>query len=93
MKRVISKSTLFFLMIVLLASWLSDISAQNINGNRYNLAVYATGLQDGSPISASVKTVAQNTASTNLTGGGNYQLIERSDEFLKQIEEEKHKVK
>lgn len=89
MKRGFYKRLLPILVFPLMMG-VHHTTAQNPNGNRYNLAVYATGLQDGSPISASIKTVAQNTASTNLTGRGNYQLIERSDEFLKQIEEEKH---
>lgn len=77
-----------YLLLILLFIAGCSVQAQNTNGGRYNLAVYATGLQDGQNISASIKTIAQNTASTNLTGGGNYQLIERSSEFLKQIEEE-----
>ena len=82
------KKNLFFVLSLILG--LIGVSfAQNTgNNDRYNLAVYATGLQDGNALSASVKSVAQNTASTNLQKGGNYQLIERSNEFLKQIEEE-----
>ena len=56
--------------------------------DRYNLAVYAIGQQDGKPISTAIKTIAQNTAITNLTGGGNYQLIERANEFLQAIDQE-----
>lgn len=89
MKRGFYKRLLPFLVFPLMIA-ANHLAAQNPNGNRYNLAVYATGLQDGNPISTPIKNIAQNTASTNLTGGGNYQLIERSNEFLKQIEEEKH---
>lgn len=89
MNRVLSFSVFVFLIISLLTGGFDNVSAQNAGSNdRYNLAVYATGLQDGSPISASVKSIAQNAATTNLTKGGRYQLIERSNDFLKQIEEE-----
>lgn len=77
-----------YALLLILLLGVSSLQAQNSSGGRYNLAVYATGLQDGQNISATVKTIAQNTAITNLTGRGNYQLIERSNEFLKQIEEE-----
>lgn len=77
-----------YTLIMLLLHIVIDLYAQNADGSRYNLAVYATGFQDGQPISVSIKSIAQNTAITKLTGGGNYQLIERSSEFLKQIEAE-----
>lgn len=88
MEKVMIRNVFVLLAISLLVGW-NSLSAQNAGDNqRFNLAVYATGLQDGNALSASVKSVAQNTASTNLQKGGNYQLIERSNEFLKQIEEE-----
>ena len=63
--------------------------AQNTGNNeRYNLAVYAVGLQNDQPISASLLTVVQNKTITKLTGEGNYRLIERSNEFLRQIQNE-----
>lgn len=81
--RKIAEFTMLFMLL-----FLHSMQAQNVNDSRYNLAVYAAGLQDGQNISATIKSIAQNTAITNLTGRGNYQLIERSGEFLKQIEEE-----
>lgn len=88
MKKALSNCLCLCLTVFLFFGMGNRLSAQNNGGERYNLAVYATGLQDGKLISETIKTVAQNTASTKLTGGGNYQLIERSNEFLKQIEEE-----
>lgn len=89
MKKALSNCLCLCLTVFLFLGMENRLPAQNMGGERYNLAVYATGLQDGRQISDDIKNVAQNTASTKLTGGGNYQLIERSNEFLKQIEEEK----
>lgn len=77
-----------FLTIFLLMSWANSITAQNGNEERYNLAVYATGTQNDQPLSASLQTVVQNKTITKLTGEGNYRLIERSNEFLRQIQNE-----
>ena len=89
MKRIISKKTLLFLMLSFLASLTNTILAQTTGDNeRYNLAVYATGLQNDQPISTSLLTVVQNKTITKLTGEGNYRLIERSNEFLRQIQNE-----
>lgn len=79
-------ATLSSLCLILLLS-VSLLQAQNGN-ERYNLAVYAMGLQEGKPIEASIKVIAQNTAITCLTDKGNYLLIERSTEFLKAIDKE-----
>ena len=79
-------ATLSSLCLILLLS-VSLLQAQNGN-ERYNLAVYAMGLQEGKPIETSIKVIAQNTAITHLTGKGNYRLIERSTEFLKAIDKE-----
>ena len=80
---------LIFLTTFMLTGWMSNLSAQNAGSNdRYNLAVYATGLQNDQPISASLLTVVQNKTITKLTGEGNYRLIERSNEFLRQIQNE-----
>ena len=70
----------------------AGLSAQNPYGEkRLNLAVYATGLQDDNkPLSSALQTIIQNKAITKLTGNGKYQLIERSNEFLKQIQSEQN---
>lgn len=76
-------------MLSFLASLTNTILAQTTGDNeRYNLAVYATGLQNDQPISTSLLTVVQNKTITKLTGEGNYRLIERSNEFLRQIQNE-----
>lgn len=77
-----------FLTFFLLMSWANIIVAQNGYAERYNLAVYATGTQDDQPLSPSLQTVVQNKTITKLTGEGNYRLIERSNEFLIQINRE-----
>lgn len=70
----------------------SGLAAQNPSGEkRLNLAVYATGLQDDNkPLSSALQTIVQNKAITKLTSNGKYQLIERSNEFLKQIQSEQN---
>lgn len=82
------KKNLFFVLSLILG--LIGVSfAQNTgNNDRYNLAVYATGLQNDQPLSSSLLTVVQNKTITKLTGEGNYRLIERSNEFLRQIQNE-----
>lgn len=88
MKRILSFSVFVLLIIYVLTGW-NSLSAQNTGDNdRYNLAVYATGLQNDQPISSSLLTVVQNKTITKLTGEGNYRLIERSNEFLRQIQNE-----
>lgn len=88
MKRILSFSVFVLLIIYVLTGW-NFLSAQNTgNNDRYNLAVYATGLQNDQPISSSLLTVVQNKTITKLTGEGNYLLIERSNEFLRQIQNE-----
>lgn len=80
---------LIFLTTFILTGWMSNLFAQNDGSNdRYNLAVYATGLQNDQPLSNSLLTVVQNKTITKLTGEGNYRLIERSNEFLRQIQNE-----
>ena len=70
----------------------AGLSAQNPYGEkRLNLAVYATGIQDDNKaLSSALQTIIQNKAITKLTGNGKYQLIERSNEFLKQIQSEQN---
>ena len=82
------KKNLFFVLSLMLGL-ISVSFAQNTgNNDRYNLAVYATGLQNDQPLSNSLLTVVQNKTITKLTGEGNYRLIERSNEFLRQIQNE-----
>lgn len=89
MKNKRNFCVLLFLTIFMLTGWMSNLSAQSTgNNDRYNLAVYATGLQDDQPLSSSLLTVVQNKTITKLTGEGNYRLIERSNEFLRQIQNE-----
>lgn len=88
-KRIFQKCFLPLLFIVALGMGCNLAYAQN-NGNegRYNLAVYATGIQNDRPLSVSLQTVIQNRTITLLTANGNYRLIERSGEFLKQLKNE-----
>lgn len=92
MKSVISSRALLFLMISILVVCINTSLAQNTGKNeRFNLAVYATGTQNDQPLSANLLTVVQNKTITKLTVEGDYQLIERSGEFLKEIQSE-HKM-
>ena len=83
--RKIVKSIL--LLLLLFGAY--ALPAQNADGSRYKLAVYATvtGIQDDQTVK-SIKTIAQGTASNALIGSGRYEMIERSSEFMKQIEAE-----
>lgn len=86
MKNKWSSSLVIFLTTFLLTGWTSDLSAQSTNNNeRYKLAVYATGSQNDQQISPSLLSVVQSRTITKLTNEGNYQLIERSNDFLQQI--------
>lgn len=88
MYRIITRDIFALLILFLLVGW-NSLSAQNTGDNkRYNLAVYATGSENDQPLSPSLLTVVQNRTITKLTSEGNYRLIERSGEFLKQIQEE-----
>lgn len=76
------------LVISLLVGW-NSLSAQNTGDNgRYKLAIYATGSQNGQPLEPDLLGMAQNRVITKLTNEGNYRMIERSDAFLKQIQNE-----
>ena len=84
-----TRNVFFLLLVTLLMFWTNPIFAQNTgNNDRYNLAVYATGTQDNQPLTAALQTIVQNRTITKLTGEGNYRLIERSGEFLKEIQNE-----
>ena len=89
MKKVILKSLWICLAVSLIFGLKCQLSAQTSSKNeRYNLAVYATGTQNDQPLSANLLTVVQNKTITKLTVEGDYQLIERSGEFLKEIQSE-----
>lgn len=76
------------LLTMLLLVWTAGSAGAQGGDERYNLAVYATGSQNDQPLSTSLQTVVQNKTITKLTGEGNYRLIERSNEFLRQIQNE-----
>ena len=89
MKKIMFRSLLICLTVFLIFGLDYPIAAQTTGDNeRYNLAVYATGTQNDQPLSTSLQTVVQNKTITKLTGEGNYRLIERSGEFLKEIQNE-----
>lgn len=77
------------LTLSLLIICLNSILAQDTNSvEKYNLAVYATGSQNDQPLSISLQMIVQNRTITKLTSEGDYRLIERSSEFLQQIQKE-----
>ena len=87
MKRNYSET--IFLLVVLTFFTTGAMFAQSADdGNRLNLAVYTTGTQNDHVLSASLQNVIQNRTITKLTGEGRFRLIERSGEFLKQIQSE-----
>lgn len=63
-------------------------ASQKNNKERYNFAVYAIGTQNDQGLPISIQNVIQNRTITMLTTEGNYRLIERSGEFLKQVQNE-----
>lgn len=79
---------MFFVLSLMLGLICVSFAQNTGNNERYNLAVYAVGLQNDQPLSTSIQTVVQNKTITKLTGEGNYRLIERSNEFLQQIQKE-----
>ena len=81
----IAKYVLFLLLLLGEGS----LRAQNADGSRFKLAVYATvmGINDEQSVK-NIKSIAQGTSSNALIGGGKYEMIERSGEFLQQIEAE-----
>ena len=82
------KKNLFFVLSLMMGLVCVAFAQNTGNNERYNLAVYAVGLQNDQPLSTSIQTVVQNKTITKLTGEGNYRLIERSNEFLRQIQNE-----
>ena len=78
-----------FLLVVMVFFITGVMFAQSADdGKRYNLAVYTTGTQNDQTLSISLQNVIQNKTITKLTGEGRFRLIERSGEFLKQIQSE-----
>lgn len=90
MKNFILKIYIPLILMVFLAMGrIGVVSAQTTSDDgRYNLAVYTTGTQNDHVLSASLQNVIQNRTITKLTGEGRFRLIERSGEFLKQIQSE-----
>ncbi len=88
MRRYVIQGIGSLLTMLLLVWTAGSAGAQGGGDERYNLAVYATGSQNDQPLSTSLQTVVQNKTITKLTGEGNYRLIERSNEFLRQIQNE-----
>ncbi|MBO4231666.1 MAG: hypothetical protein J5862_00295 [Bacteroidales bacterium] len=89
MRKIFFKTFFYLIAMTMFLIGNSAIFAQNDNNNeRYNLAVYATGTQNNQPLPISLQNVIQNRTITKLTAEGNYRLIERSSEFLKQIQNE-----
>lgn len=86
----LQKKIVFLCLFAGLMLAATGLSAQNpSSAKRFNLAVYATGTQDDNALTPSLLTIIQNRAITKLTSGGSkYQLIERSNDFLKQIQSE-----
>lgn len=90
MKNFILKKYIPLILMVFLAMGrIGVVSAQTTSDDeRYNLAVYATGTQNDQSLPASLQTIIQNRTVTKLTEDGNYRLIERSGEFVRQIQKE-----
>lgn len=86
----LQKKIVFLCLFAGLMFAASGLFAQNPStAKRFNLAVYATGTKDDNELDKSLLTIIQNRAITKLTcGGSEYQLIERSNDFLKQIQSE-----
>lgn len=90
MKNFILKKYIpMILMAFLSMGRIGVVLAQTTSDDgRYNLAVYATGTQNDQSLPASLQTIIQNRTVTKLTEDGNYRLIERSGEFVRQIQKE-----
>lgn len=90
MKNFILKKYIPLILMAFLAMGrIGVVSAQTTSDDgRYNLAVYATGTQNDQSLPASLQTIIQNRTDTKLTEDGNYRLIERSGEFVRQIQKE-----
>lgn len=73
----------FFTTIVYLLFVALSVHAETTENEQKKLAVYVTGES-----SDQIKSVSQNKISTNLIKSGQYQLIERSSDFLKALNQE-----
>ena len=84
--KIIAKHTI---LILLLVGGFS-LQAQNVNGTRLKFAVYVTGIKDGKPLTDLDEEMnsAHGTVSDVMINSGKYEMIERSQAFLKQIREE-----
>lgn len=89
MKKYTRIQSFCFVCTIILCMSLQTLFAQKKGSEKvYNLAVYATGIQNDQKLSSSIQTVTQNRTITMLTSSGKYRLIERSGEFLQQIRSE-----
>lgn len=70
-------------LLIFMTTTVVALGQNSTGGERWKLAVYATG-----NASETIKIITQNKVATALTNSGNYQLIERSSEFLKAITQE-----
>lgn len=91
MEKVMFRSLWIYMAVSLMVGLNYQLAAQTPgNSERYNLAIYATGTQNDQPLSNSLLNIVQSKTMTKLTTEGKYRLIERSDDFLKQIKNEQN---
>ena len=85
MKKI---STYALLLLLLIGA--GQTQAQNADGSRLKFAVYVTGMKDGQQLTDVDEEMnsAHGTASDVMINSGLYEMIERSQAFLKQIREE-----
>ena len=80
------KNTLFMLLLV----YVCPVYAQPTGNTRLKFAVYVTGIKEGRPLTDVDEEMnsAHGVASDVMINSGKYEMIERSQAFLKQIREE-----
>ena len=85
-----SREFLKYAVFALLVLGMIPIRAQNASGSRMKFAVYVTGIKDGKPLTDMDEEMssAHGTASDVMINSGKYEMIERSQAFLKQVREE-----
>ena len=79
-----------YAVFALLVLGMIPTRAQNASGSRMKFAVYVTGIKDGKPLTDMDEEMssAHGTASDVMINSGKYEMIERSQAFLKQVREE-----
>ena len=85
-----SRGFLKYAVFALLVLGMIPTRAQNASGSRMKFAVYVTGIKDGKPLTDMDEEMssAHGTASDVMINSGKYEMIERSQAFLKQVREE-----